>query len=307
MLNKGLKCSLALIIGKMSKSGNKQTAKRLRTSYLTTTISISLVLFMLGLLGLIILNTRQISNHVKENIGFSIILKDGIKEVDINQIQKSLDAEDFVKSTNFIHADSAAAQLQRELGEDFISFLGYNPLLPSIDVKLNASYANPDSLAVIESSLIQNSKIKEVFYQKDLVSVVNDNVQRISLYLLAFSGLLLVIAIALINNTIRLSIYSKRFIIKTMQLVGAKHSFIRRPFVLSGIGNGIISAFLAIGFIIACLYYLHQHMPEIIDFKNIELYGALFLMVIILGIIISWISTNLAVRKYLRIDTGSLY
>ncbi|MCB0409400.1 MAG: permease-like cell division protein FtsX [Flavobacteriales bacterium] len=288
-------------------SNDKHTARRLRTTYLTTIISISLVLFMLGILGLIILNARQISNHVKENIGFSIILKDGIKDVDINQIQKSLDAEPFVKSTHFIHPDSAAAQLQKDLGEDFIEFLGYNPLLPSIDIKLNANYANNDSLSLIEADLMNNPKIKEVFYQRDLVSLINDNVKKISLYLLGFSALLLIIAVALVNNTIRLSIYSKRFIIKTMQLVGAKHSFIRRPFVLRGIGNGIVSAFLAIGLIVLFLYYLHQQMPELIDFKNIELYGALFLLVIMMGIIISWISTNLAVRKYLRIDTGNLY
>lgn len=288
-------------------SNDKHTARRLRTNYLTTIISISLVLFMLGILGLILLNAQQISNHVKENIGFSIILKDGIKDVDINQIQKSLDAESFVKTTHYIHPDTAAAQLQKELGEDFIDFLGFNPLLPSIDVKLNADYANTDSLAVIEASLLQNAKIKEVFYQKDLVSLINENVKKISFYLLGFSGLLLIIAVALINNTIRLSIYSKRFVIKTMQLVGAKHSFIRRPFVLAGIGNGIASAFLAIGLIVTFLYYLQKQMPELIDFKNIELYGALFLVMVILGIILSWISTNLAVRKYLRMDSGNLY
>ena len=288
-------------------SNDKHTARRLRTNYLTTIISISLVLFMLGILGLIILNAQQISNHVKENIGFSIILNDGIKDVDINQIQKSLDAESFVKTTHYIHPDTAAAQLQKELGEDFIDFLGFNPLLPSIDVKLNADYANTDSLAVIEASLLQNAKIKEVFYQKDLVSLINENVKKISFYLLGFSGLLLIIAVALINNTIRLSIYSKRFVIKTMQLVGAKHSFIRRPFVLAGIGNGIASAFLAIGLIVTFLYYLQKQMPELIDFKNIELYGALFLVMVILGVILSWISTNLAVRKYLRMDSGNLY
>ncbi len=291
----------------MSDKENKYTGRRLRSSYFTTIISISLVLFMLGILGLIILNAQQISNHVKENIGFSIILKDGIKEVEIAQIQKSLDAENFVKSTHFIHPDSAAAGLQQELGEDFISFLGYNPLLPSIDVKLNADYANNDSLAIIEANLTGNPKIKEVFYQKDLVSLINENVKKISFYLLGFSALLLIIAMALINNTIRLSIYSKRFLIKTMQLVGAKATFIQKPFVLKGIGNGIAASILAIGLIVLFLYYLQKQMPEIIDFKNIELYGALFLIVIILGILISWISTMLAVRKYLRMDAGNLY
>ena len=291
----------------MSKSENKHSKSRLRSSYLTTIISISLVLFMLGVLGLIILNARQISNHVKENIGFSIILNKGIKKQEVKHIKDLLDTESFVKSTEFIDPDAAAAEFQEALGEEFVKFIGENPLLPSIDVKLNAAYANPDSLARIEAELLENTKIKEVFYQSDLVDAVNTNMKKISLYLLGFSVLLLIIAMALINNTIRLSIYSKRFLIKTMQLVGARHSFIRRPFVLQGIGNGIVAAFIAIGLIVTFLYYLQKQLPELIDFKNIELYGALFLIVIILGIIISWISTNLAVRKYLRIETGDLY
>ena len=291
----------------MAKSGNKQTAKRLRTSYLTTIISISLVLFMLGLLGLIILNARQISNHVKENIGFSIILDKGVKKQEIKHIKDLLDAEVYAKEVTYVDPDVAAAEFQEALGEDFVKFIGENPLLPSYDVKLNAEYANPDSLAKIEAGLLENTKIKEVFYQPDLVDAVNTNMKKIGFYLLGFSGLLLLIAMALINNTIRLSIYSKRFVIKTMQLVGARHSFIRRPFVMRGIGNGIVAAFIAIGLIVTFLYYLQQQFPELIDFKNIELYGALFIIVVILGIIISWISTNLAVRKYLRIETGDLY
>ena len=291
----------------MSANQNKDTQRRLQSSYLTTIISISLVLFMLGILGLIMLNARQISNHVKENIGFSIILQQGIKEVDIAQIKKSLDAEDFVKDTEFIDPDKAAIEFQETLGEDFVEFIGENPLLPSIEVKLNAAYANADSLSAIQAELMENTKIKEVFYQPDLVEAVNKNMNKIGMYLLGFSGLLMLIAMALINNTIRLSIYSKRFLIKTMQLVGARHSFIRRPFVLRGIGNGIVAAFLAIGLIVSFLYYLQQEVPELIDFKNIELYGALFLIIIVLGIVISWVSTNLSVRKYLRIESGDLY
>lgn len=291
----------------MSKSVNKQTVKRLRTSYLTTIISISLVLFMLGILGLVLLNANQISNHVKENYGFSIILKKDIKQVDIARIKKELDAEPFAKSTEYIDPEKAAQEYQEAIGEDFVKFIGDNPLKPSIEVKLNAAYANSDSLAIIESELTENSNIHEVFYKPNLINEVNQNMKNISFYLLIFSGLLLIIAMALINNTIRLSIYSKRFVIKTMQLVGARHSFIRRPFVMTGIGNGLVAAFIAIGLIITLLYYLQQEFPEIINFKDVELYGALFLIVVILGIIISWISTNLAVRKYLRIETGDLY
>lgn len=291
----------------MSKTENTHTKRRLRSSYLTTIISISLVLFMLGMLGLIVLNAQQISTHVKENIGFSIILKKGIKDQEIKHLQDLLDTEPFVKTTLFINPDHAAKEFEETLGEDFVQFIGENPLLPSIDVKLNAAYANPDSLTMIGNTLMENTQIKEVFYQPDLVDAVNQNMQKISFYLLGFSALLLVIAMALINNTIRLAIYSKRFLIKTMQLVGAKHAFIRKPFVIQGIGNGIVAALIAIGLIITFLYYLQQQMPELIDAKNIELYGALFLIVVFLGIIISWISTNLAVRKYLRIKSGDLY
>jgi len=291
----------------MSKSENKNSKRRLRSSYLTTIISISLVLFMLGMLGLIILNAKQISNHVKENIGFSIILNKGIKQQEVKHIKDLLDTEPFVKETIFIDPDVAAEEFQEALGEEFVKFIGENPLLPSIDVKLNAAYANPDSLANIEAALLENTKIKEVFYQADLVDAVNKNMKKISLYLLGFSALLLIIAMALINNTIRLAIYSKRFLIKTMQLVGARSSFIRRPFVLQGIGNGIVAAFIAIALIVTFLYYLQQQLPELIDFQNVELYGALFIIVVFLGIIISWISTNLAVRKYLRIESGDLY
>ena len=291
----------------MSKSENKRSKRRLRSSYLTTIVSISLVLFMLGMLGLVILNAQQISNHVKENIGFSIILNKGVKSQELKHIKDLLDIEPYVKQTIFIDPDVAAAEFQEALGEDFVTFIGENPLLPSIDVKLNAAYANPDSLVIIEANLLENTKIKEVFYQADLVDAVNTNMKKISIYLLGFSGMLLIIAMALINNTIRLSIYSKRFLIKTMQLVGARHAFIRRPFVLQGIGNGVVAAFIAIGLIVTFLYYIQQHFPDLINFKNVELYGALFLVVIILGIIISWISTNLAVRKYLRIETGDLY
>jgi cell division transport system permease protein len=262
---------------------------------------------MMGMLGLIILNAKQISDHVKENIGFSIILNKAVKQQEVNYIKDILDTEPFVKQADFIDPDIAAKEFQEALGEDFLTFIGENPLLPSIDVKLNAVYANPDSLSKIEANLLENIKIKEVFYQADLVDAVNTNMKKISIYLLGFSGLLLIIAIALINNTIRLSIYSKRFLIKTMQLVGAKHSFIRAPFVRRGIGNGIVAAFIAIGMIVTFLYYLQKQFPTFIDFRNVELYGALFLMVFILGIIISWISTNLAVRKYLRIETGDLY
>jgi cell division transport system permease protein len=291
----------------LSAQEDKYTDRRVSTSYFTTTISISLVLFMLGLLGLIVLNAKKLSNYVKENIGFSVILKDDVKEVEITQLKKMLDAADYVKSAEYITKEDAAATLQKELGEDFISFLGYNPLLSSIEVSLKAEYTNTDSIAWIEKDLMSNPKIKEVFYQKSLVSLVNENVRKISLILVLFSGVMMLIAIVLINNSIRLSIYSKRFLIKSMQLVGATQSFIRRPFVIKGVIHGIYGAFISILLLMLVLYWTQKEIPELFEMQDAETFALLFGLVILMGIIISWISTYLAVRKFLRLKADDLY
>lgn len=291
----------------MSKKESNVTKRRLRSSYVTSMISISLVLFLLGLLGLLVLNAKRLSDYVKENIGFSVILKENVKEVDVILLQKSLDASEFVKSTNYITKDEAARELQEELGEDFIEFLGFNPLLASIEVHLNASYANQDSINVIEKNLQQYEQIKEVFYQKSLVSLVNENIRKISLIILVFSSLLLLVAITLINSTIRLAVYSKRFIINTMQLVGATRGFIRRPFLYRSAGNGILAALLAMGFLAGVLYAAQKEFRDIISFQDIEIIAILFLGVLLFGIIINWISTFFAVSKYLRMKVDKLY
>lgn len=291
----------------MATAEERFSQKRLNSSYFTAIISISLVLFMLGILGLILLQAKSVSNYVKENIGFSVILKDQVKEVDIVKFQKSLDAAHYVKATEYVDKERAAKELTADLGEDFVDFLGYNPLLASIEVRLNAEYANPDSLIWIETELLKNPKIKEVFYQKDLVSLVNENIKNISMVLIVFSLLLLIIAIALINNSIRLALYSKRFIIKTMQLVGATPGFIRRPFVWRGILNGVYGAMIAISLLMGLLYYLQKKLPELFAIQDVEMLASLFGMVLLLGIIITWISTSLAVRKYLRMTTDKLY
>lgn len=262
---------------------------------------------MLGLLGIIILNTNKLSDNLKENISIQIILNDNAKEVDIQHLTKTLDVSDYVKSTEFIAKEDAAKRLQEDLGEDFVSFLGYNPLLPSINIHLKAAYANTDSLSRIEKELVASKLVKEVVYQKSLVSMLNENVQKISLVIFVFSGLLMIIALALINNTIRLSIYSKRFIIKTMQLVGATQSFVRRPFVLNGIKHGIYGAIIAILMLMGVLYFAQKQLPELGELQNQTMLLTLFGLVIVLGIIISWISTSLAVRKYLRLKADDLY
>lgn len=291
----------------MSKAEDKYSKRRLKSSYITTVVSITLVLFMLGMLGLIILHAKKLSDYVKENIGFSIIMKENVKEAGIIQLQKTLDASNYVKSTEYITKEKAAEELTKDLGEDFIDFLGYNPLLPSIDLRLKAEYANIDSLDIIEKDLLANKNVKEVFYQKSLVHLINKNLKKISIIILGFSILLLIIAIALINNTIRLSVYSKRFLIKSMQLVGATQAFIRRPFILKGILHGIMGAFIAILLLVGILYFSQQEIPELVNLQDADLFISIFGFVILLGIIISWISTFFAVKKYLNLKADSLY
>jgi len=281
--------------------------RKLISASITTVVSLSLVLFMLGLLGIIVLNTKKISDKVKENIGFQIILNDAVKDVDVAKLQKTMDASEFVKSTEFVTKEEAAKRLQEDLGEDFVDFLGYNPLLSSINVHLKADYANTDSIAWIEKELLSTKLVKEVIYQKTSINAVNENAKKISLVILGFSGLLMIIALALINNTIRLSIYSKRFIIKTMLLVGATQGFIRRPFVLTGIKHGVVGAFIAIAMLIAVLYFAQKQIPELVEMQDEKMLATLFGIVLVLGIIISGISTFLAVGKYLRLKSDDLY
>lgn len=283
------------------------TKRKLRSSYLTSIISISLVLFLLGLVGLLILNAKRLSDYVKENIGFTIILNDNIKEVDIIRLQKNLDARKYVKSTDFITKEEAAAELMEELGENFIDFLGYNPLGNSIEVRFYAAYANPDSIALIENEILDHEGIKEVFYQKSLVHLVNENVKKIGLTIFIFSILLFLIAVALINNTIRLSVYSRRFLINTMKLVGATQSFIRRPFLKKSAVHGIYAALIAIILLLGVIYLARQELMDIVSFRDLDILGILFLNVLVLGIVINWISTFFAVHKYLKLDSDQLY
>lgn len=291
----------------MGRKEDKYNRKRLNSSYITTIVSITLVLFMLGLFGLIILHAKKLSDYVKENIGFSIIMKENVKEAGIIKLQKILDATEYVKSTEYITKEQAAKEFEEELGEEFTSFLGYNPLLPTIEVRFKAEYANNDSLTIIKEKILENSNVKEVFYQESLVDVVNKNVRKIGIIILGFSTLLLIIAIALINNTIRLSVYSKRFLIRSMQLVGATHNFISKPFIWKGILHGVIGALIAIILLSGIIYFSQRELPELINLQDIDLFLSLFGIVILLGIIISWMSNLLAVRKYIRLKTDSLY
>ncbi|MEQ9186751.1 MAG: permease-like cell division protein FtsX [Cryomorphaceae bacterium] len=292
----------------MAKQAEEKFQKqRLRGSYISVILSVSLVLFTLGLLGLVMLYAQKLSTQVKENIGFTIYLDDDVKEVDVQRLQKAIDISPYALTTEYISKDDAVELLKQDLGEDFMQYLDYNPLLASIEVKLNADYAHPDSLANIKSQLSRSSKIKEISYEESLVKIVQQNIQRIGALMGGFSLLLLIVAIALINNSIRLSIYSKRFLIKSMQLVGATQGFIRKPFVQRGIVHGIYSALIAILLIMGLMYYSQQYLPDLIQIQDIEILAYLFVIVLVLGIVISWVSTSLAVRKFIRTRSDKLY
>jgi cell division transport system permease protein len=291
----------------MSNNNEKYSLRKIRSSFFSTIISLSLVLFVLGLLGLVVLNARRLANHVKENIGLSIILNDSIIEAEMMLLKKQLDIAPFVKKATFVTKEQAAESLKKDLGEDFVKFLGYNPLLSSFDIKLKAEFANNDSLAAIEKRLMLNTNIKEVYYQKSLVNVINENVKKIGFVLLGFCILLSVISIALINNTIRLYIYSKRFIIKTMQLVGATQSFISKPFIARSVWNGFYSALITIALLMGLIYTAQKSFPELIELQDINMFIELFLMVMAAGIGITFISTYFAVKRFLKIQTDELY
>lgn len=286
---------------------NRTATQKLKTSSVTVVISLALVLFMLGLLGLVVINAKKLSNHIKENVGFQVVLKDTTTQAELDILKQEISSSAFTKQVDYISKDEAAKKLQKDLGEDFITFLGYNPLLSSLDVKLNSDYANIDSLAGFEKQIMQKHFVKEVIYHKDMIKQVNENAKLISLYILIFSGLLLVVAIALINNTIRLSIYAKRFLIRTMYLVGATQGFIRMPFILKGVRQGVIAGILA-GFLLAGFLVLStNYIPDLLQLQDPNLLAVLFIGIVILGVLISGLSAALSVSRYLRLKTDDLY
>ncbi len=291
----------------MEEFEDSRAARKTKTIYISTVISISLVLLMVGLLGLILVHGRKLSNYVKENIVLNVIINEGTKEVEVLQLQKQIEANNYVKSTQYISKELAARNLTQDLGEDFIKFLGYNPLLSSIDVYMKADFANNQSIDILSKQLQKNPMINEVRYQKSLVDMINQNIRTISLVILGFGGVLLIIAVALINNTIRLAIYSQRFIIKSMQLVGATRGFIRKPFINYGILHGFIAGLIAIILLVLTLYFAQKEIPELVILTDFTEFGIVFLGVIGVGILISGISTYFAVTKYLGLKTQDLY
>ncbi len=291
----------------MKRKETEYSKTRLKSSYLTLVISVSLVLFLLGFLGLVLINARELSDYFRESLTFTIMLNDDSKEADIRMLQKDLDAKPYVKSTEYISKDEAATKMKEDLGEDFISFLGDNPLPSSIDVYLHAGYTKPDSVAKIEKYVLEYPFVKEVWYQESLLYLINENVSKISLFLLVISSFLFLIALTIINNTIRLSIYSKRFLIRTMQLVGATRAFIRRPFLVQSAFHGLLAALIAMSLMVGVLYMIEKEFFLMFTFESTNLLILLGISIIITGVLINIISTYFSVNKYLSISEDKLY
>ncbi len=283
------------------------SAKKTKTIYISTVFGIAMVLSMIGLLGLILVEANNLSRYVKENIVLNIFVDDAAHETDVLQLQKQIEGNVMVKQTQYVSKELAARNLQKDLGEDFVKFLGYNPLSQSLDVYLKAQYANNADIEKFKAELLKNPLVKEVKYQKSLVDQMNENITTISLIILVFAGIFVLLSVALINNTIRLAIYSQRFLIKSMQLVGATKGFIRKPFMLYGIWHGLLGGLIAILILIGTLTLAYKEIPDLIILRNYTEFGLIFVAILGIGVFISGFSTFLAVNKFLRLKIYNLY
>src|ERR1700710_1658466 len=284
-----------------------ESAKKTKTIYISTVFGIAMVLLMVGLLGLILVHANNLKRYVRENIVLNLFMDDSAHETDVLQLQKQLDANMMVKQTQYVSKELAARNLQKDLGEDFVKFLGYNPLSQSLDVYLKADYANNQDIEKFKTALLKNPLVKEVKYQQSLVDQMNSNLTSISLIILGFAGIFVILSVALINNTIRLAIYSQRFLIKSMQLVGATKGFIRKPFILYGIWHGLLAGLIAIILLIGTLYFAVREVPDLVILQNYTEFAIVFIGVVGIGVFISGFSTYLAVNKFLRLKLYDLY
>ena len=275
----------------MSRSIDSFNRRRLLTSYFSVIVSITLVLFLLAFFGFLVLSTKKLADHFKEQVIVTVQIKDNAKAADITQLQKTLSVADYVKELKFISKDEAAEKFSKDIGEDFVTFIGTNPLRNAIDLSLKAEFAEPDKMQEIKHELEQNSFVSEVIYDQSLVALIHDNVNRIGL----------------INASIRLSIYSKRFIIKTMQLVGATRGFIRRPFIRTNVRLGILSALIAMSFFYISLLAIVRSYPEFGVLIDSSVLLIVFAGVLLMGILISWGSTFFATQRFLNLNTNDLY
>jgi cell division transport system permease protein len=291
----------------VSKSFEKYQKRRLRSSYLSVIISIGLVLFLLGLLGFIVLKTNSISKHFKEKVVLTVFLNDNAKNKDVEILQAELKKADYTKSVTYISKKEAAEKYSQDIGEDFLEFLGENPLKNAIDISLKSEFVVPEKMAEIEKQLEIRSIVSEITYDKPLIELLTKNINRLSLWMLIFSALFTLIAVVLINNSIRLSVYSKRFTIKTMQMVGATKRFIRGPFIWKSVQLGMLGSIVAIIGLIVFILYLNKTIPELELLSNYKILGVLFVVIFFVGILISYLSTFFATQRFLNLRTDELY
>lgn len=291
----------------MSSSFDNFQKRRLISSYFSVVLSVFLVLFLLGILGLFIINSKKLANDFKENIAMTVFFKNEANDTILKTFGTELKASRFVKSYDYVTKEAAAKQHTDIIGEDFMEFLGENPLQNSYDIHLKGDYVVKDSITKIEAGLRKNAMISDIVYDKQLVNLVNDNIKKVSMWILISSGFLAFIAVLLINSSLRLSIHSNRFIIKTMQMVGATKSFIRKPFVMRSIKLGMIGAFLAIIALIGVLIYVETSFPNLGILEDKALIGLVLLSVLGFGILITWLSTHFATQRFLNLRTDDLY
>ncbi|MBC5838440.1 cell division protein FtsX [Flavobacterium muglaense] len=291
----------------MSSSFDKFQKRRLISSYFSVVLSVFLVLFLLGILGLFIINSQKLANDFKEKIAMTVFFKNEANDTILKSFGKELKTAPYARTTVYVTKEQAAKQHTDIIGEDFMTFLGENPLQNSYDIHLKADYVEKDSISKIEAKLRTNPMIDDIVYDKQLVNLVNDNIKKVSMWILIISGFLTFIAVLLINSSLRLSIHSNRFIIKTMQMVGATKSFIRKPFVMRSIKLGMIGAALAILSLIGVLVYVETSFPDLGILENKGLIALVLLTVLGIGILITWLSTHFATQRFLNLRTDDLY
>ena len=291
----------------MASSFDKFQKRRLLSSYFSVVLSVFLVLFLLGILGFFIINSQKLANNFKEEIAMTVFFKNDANDSILKAFGTELKIAPYTKSYVYVSKEAAAKQHTDIIGEDFMTFLGTNPLQNSYDIHLKADYVEKDSISKIEGQLRKNTMVADIVYDKQLVNLVNDNIKKVSMWILIISVFLTVIAVLLINSSLRLSIYSHRFIIKTMQMVGATKAFIRKPFVMRSVKLGMLGAGLAIIALIGVLAYLQTNFPDLGILDDKLLVALVLLFVFGIGVLITWISTYFATQRFLNLRTDDLY
>ena len=291
----------------MSTKFDSYQKRRLQSSYFSVVISIALVLFMVGILGLVLLKSTLVANRVKEKVAITLFLKDDVSSKNRNDLKASLQKEEFTKRIIYTSKEKAAKIYSKEIGEDFLKFLGKNPLKNGIDIYLKADFVTPEKMQELETRFLKNAFIADVSYDKPLINLLTKNIKRISFWLLVLSGFFGLVAMILINSSIRLSVYAKRFNIKTMQMVGATKGFIRKPFIWQSIKLGFLGAILALIGLAIVIYYIDKYIPSLGLLKDYISLGYLAGGVFLSAFIITWISTFFATQRFLNLKTDELY